>query len=243
MDAIFFLKASVPSGLPANVKGIQLDPVAYGFACGGADKYCSTAYSQLWQHLGGPTGSVIANLKKKYGIDGKVSFVGFSAAHGFLNPLLAHESPDAVVLVDATFGGGKDGYIKAAKAAAVGGPLLVSVTSDKGSTDALNNGDYAWRKFVLEPAGVTLSPAASAMTPPPSKGVSKLGNLWYYRYSDAELHHWDMGKILPSVVKSVLLPYLSGAGGGPPKKSVWPLVFTLAGAYLAWRAFSRRAPT
>ena len=241
MDAIFFLKAGVPSGLPPNVKGIQLDPVTYGFSCGGADKYCSTAYSQLWQHLGGAAGGVIAKLKAQYGIDGKVSFVGFSAAHGFLNPLLNHESPDAVVLVDATFGGGKDGYIKAAKAAAVGGPLLVSVTSDKGSTDALNNGDYAWRKFVLEPAGMTLSPTSPVSPmPPPSKGVSSLGNLWYYRYSDAEIHHWDMGKILPHVVKA----HLSGAvGKSGPKSSFLPVLIAVAGGYFVWRFFSRRTPT
>ena len=43
MDGLFFLKASVPKGLPEGVKGIQLDPVALGFECGGADKHCSTA--------------------------------------------------------------------------------------------------------------------------------------------------------------------------------------------------------
>jgi len=46
---IFFLKAT-PMNVP-GAKSVGLDPVAAGFACGGADKYCSTAFSNLYGSL------------------------------------------------------------------------------------------------------------------------------------------------------------------------------------------------
>lgn len=222
MDGIFFLKAGVPKGLPSSVKGVALDPVAMGFACGGADKYCSTAYSGMWQALGGPQGQVIPTLRKKYGIDGKVAFVSFSAGHGFMNPLLTRETPDAVVLLDSTFGGGKTGYVRAAQAAASGGPLLASVTSDKGTTDALSNGDYAWREFVLKPSGLSPEPASTlSPMPQPSEGSFSQGNLYYYRYSHAELPHTSMGKLLTPAVQAFVLPYFSGTLGARKFSKWW----------------------
>jgi len=213
VDAIFYLKATPVKGLPPSVKGVALDPVAMGFGCGGADAYCSTAYASMWAAFGGPAGQVIPYLRKKYGVDGRVAFVSFSAGHGMLNPLLQHETPDAVVLVDSTFGGGKTGYVKAAQAAANGGPLLVTATSDKGSTDALNNGDYAWREFVLKPAGLLGMPAGQvrAPMPAPDEGVFSQGNLYYYRYSHEQLPHTSMGKLLSPLVQAYVLPYWSGA--------------------------------
>lgn len=221
-DAIFYLKATPVHGLPPSVKGIALDPVAMGFGCGGADPYCSTAYASMWAALGGPAGQVIPTLRKKYGIDGRVAFVSFSAGHGLANPLLARETPDAVVLVDSTFGGGKTGYVKAAQSAANGGPLLVTATSDKGTTDALQNGDYAWRKFVLDPAGLLGMPAGEVRPPmpAPSEGVYNQGNLYYYRYSHVELPHTSMGKLLSPLVQAYVLPYWSGALGSQ-KKIAW----------------------
>ena len=242
MDGIFFLKSSVAKDLPSNVKGIALDPVALGFACGGSDKYCSTAYSQMWQHYGS-----VAKLRSKYGIDGKVSFVSFSAGHGFLAPLLNSDKDradtSAVILLDSTFGYGPPGYIKTAKDAAAGKMLLVSATSDKGSTDAMNNGDYAWRQLVMKPSGLTLSesPSRSPM-PPPSKGVARSGDLWYYRYADAELHHWDMHKILPNVLDAHLLPYLRGDrdGSGVGGWMYWALgLLTLGAGFVLWRRGER----
>lgn len=212
MDAVFYLKATPPKGVfGPEVKQVALDPVAMGLGCGGADAYCSTAYSSMWSALGG-AGNVIPALRKKYGVTGRVAFVGFSAAHGFLNPLLNSESPDAVVLLDATFGGGKNGYVRAAKSAAEGGPLFAVATSDKGTTDALNNGDFAFREFVLEPAGLLSMPTATAVAPAPAPkgGVSRKGNLWYYRYADAQVHHWEMGKIMSPFLRGTLAPYWSG---------------------------------
>lgn len=238
-DGVFFLKSGVPKNLPASIRGIELDPTAYGFACGGADKLCSTAYSQLWQHLGGSSGGVIAKLKAKHGVDGRVAFVSFSAGHGFLNPLLKHESPDAVILLDSTFGGGKDGYVRAAKAAASGGPLLVSVTSDKGTADALNNGDYAWREFVLKSAGLSLAPrGAVPPMPTPAGGVSGAGNLWYYRYTHAQVPHTSMGKLTSDVISAHLIPYW----GAKKSENVfwWALGAGLAAAG-AWWAWSNRS--
>lgn len=239
MDGLFFLKSSVPKGLPSNIKGIQLDPVALGFACGGSDKYCSTAYSQMWQHYGS-----VAALRSKYNIDGQVAFVSFSAGHGFMAPLLNSDKDRsdvaAVVLLDSTFGYGPPGYIKAAHDAVAKKMLLVSVTSDKGTTDAGNNGDYAWRQLVLKPSGLSLdSTSPKSPMPTPKEGVTRSGDLWYYRYTDAQLHHWDMHKILPNVLDAHLLPYLrgerdddSGVGGW----MYWALgLLTLGAGFLLWR--------
>lgn len=241
MDGVFFLKA-MPSKLPAGVKGIALDPPALGFSCGGVDPRCSTAYSQMWQHFGGSSG-VVKNLRKLYGIDGRVAFVGFSAAHGFLNPLLNNDADrgdtSAVFLMDATFGGGKDGYVKAAKDASAGRLLLVTTTSNTG-------GDASWRQFVWDVA----KPLASAVAavppmPAPSGGVKRAGKLWYYRYVDAkggtELPHWEMGKILPNVVQAHLIPYWGGSGVSSSKFDVVSVLLTLGGVYLSWRFLSRRA--
>lgn len=220
MDGIFYLKSSPPKGVLPNAKHIALDPVAMGFGCGGADAYCSTAYSSMYSALGG-AGNVLPTLRKKYGIDGRIAIVSFSAGHGMMNALLQHESPDAVLLLDSTFGGGKTGYIKAAEKAASGGPLLATVTSDKGTTDALNNGDYAWRKFVLEPAGLTLSSASSQPPMPAGATVTRKGNLWYYKYPDAKLHHWDMGKVLKPFLEATLVPYWAGSLSSKSSRPVW----------------------
>jgi hypothetical protein len=212
-DAIFFLKSSVPKGLPANVKGIQLDPVALGFECDGTDKHCSTAYSQMWSHYGSTDA-----LRSKYGIDGKIAFVSFSAGHGFMAPLLNSDKDRAdvtsVLLLDSTFGYGPPGYVKAAHDAVAGKLQLVSVTSDKGTTNAGNDGDYAWRQLVLKPSGISMGsePARSPM-PAPALGVQRAGDLWYYRYKDAEIHHWDMYKLLSPTLDAHVLPYLRGERG------------------------------
>jgi hypothetical protein len=243
-DGVFFLKAS-PIALPEGVKGIALDPPAFGISCPGSDPRCSTAYSQLWHYLGGNAGAV-ANLKKKFGIDGRVAFVGFSAAHGFLNPLLANDddraATSAVLLLDATFGGGKTGYVKAAKDAAANKMLFAVATSDKGSKDALNNGDYAWQEFVWKlanPVAMTASPVPPM--PTPGEGVQRAGGLWYYRYKDSEIHHWNMGKLLPSFVEAHLLPYWRGATttSSSGKSLLIPLVLSGLGMYLTWRWLSR----
>lgn len=241
-DVVFFLKAGVPKDLPAGVKGVVLEPPASCF-CGGTDKYCSSAYSCLWQSLRDSSGRVIPNLRKKYNVDDKIAFAAFSAAHGFMNPLLNNDADradtSAVFLFDAVFGGGKDGYVKAAKDAAAGKLLLVSVTSDKGTTDALNNGDYAWRKHVLEPAGLASisSTSASAPVPTPAGGVFRAGELWYYRFMHSELPHWEIGKILGPAIRAHLGSYLSGgSAGSKPFPWTWVLGGVAAAAWLfAWK--------
>lgn len=232
MDALFYLKAAPLKGVLPNAKHVALDPVAMGLGCGGADAYCSTAYSQMFSALGG-AGNVLSTLRKKYGVDGRIAFVGFSAAHGFLNPLLLHESPDAVLLLDATFGGGKTGYVRAAKSAAAGGPLLAVVTSDKGTKDPLNNGDYAWQTQVLQPAGLSPSSTSPRAPMPPGAVAFREGNLWYYKYPDAKLHHWDMGKVLKPFVEATLVPYWSGALGSGGSRPVWFEVLAALGAAAA----------
>jgi hypothetical protein len=89
----------------------------------------------------------------------------------------------------------------------------------------LNNGDYAFRQFVLEPAGLLSMPSASAVSPAPvpGEGTFRKGNLWYYRYKDAEIHHWDMGKILKPFLQATLVPYWSGklSSGSSTSRPLW----------------------
>lgn len=249
-DGCFFLKSVPPKGVfPEGVKLVALDPVAMGFGCGGPDAYCSTAYAEMWGALGGKAG-VVPTLRKKYGVDGRVAFVSFSAGHGFLNPLLETESDHmqvgAVLLLDSTFGGGKAGYVTAAKHAASGGMLLAAATSDKGTKDPLTNGDYAWRKFVLEPAG--LSPPAISNIPPmpaPDLGVFRQGGLIWFRYSHAELPHTSMHKVLTPLIKATLLPYWAGSlstGKGAPGwlKTLVTVAVLGLGGWATWRVLSRR---
>jgi hypothetical protein len=227
-DAVFFLKATPTKveGLPPDTKVIGLDPVAMGLGCGGEDPYCSTAYANMWGALGGK-GGVMPTLRKKYGVTGRVAFVSFSAGHGFMNPLLSNDADrndvSAVLLLDSTFGGGKTGYVKAAIDAAYGKRLLATATSDKQSKDPLQNGDYAWREYVLKPAD--LNPPASTPRPPmptPAEGVFQQGALIYYRFSHAQLPHTSMGKIQKQFMQATLVPYWQGAiGGSGPGGSTW----------------------
>lgn len=235
MNGIFFLKAPVVT-VP-GAKGIALDPVALGFACGGVDKYCSTAYSQMWSYYGG-AGNVVAALRKKYGIDGTVSFVAFSAAHGFMNPLLNADVDRAdiaaVILMDASFGGGKTGYVKAAQDAAAGKLTLVSATSNTG-------GDESWQT-VLQQAGIAGSPTSPVPPmPAPKGGVTRAGNLWTYRY-DGEPPHWKFGELQKPVIDAYLGPNAPGGGTTKGSSSWWPALLAVGagvGAYYWWTRRNR----
>lgn len=203
MRYVFFLKSVPPKQAPAGVKYVAIDPPQQ-FMCGGTDPRCSSAYSAFILSLKDASGRYLPRFKEKYAPDATgLAFVGFSAAHGFLNPLLNNDQDlaeiDAVYLMDATFGGGKSGYVKAAQRAAAGGMLLVSTTSHTG-------GDEAFRDHVLAPAGLLgIAPTAAASPmPSPSGGAWRIGDLWYYRFVNAsggtELPHWEMHKIQAEVL-------------------------------------------
>lgn len=250
-DVLFFLKAFPPKvEWPSDAKAIVLDPPE---KCGGADPLCSSAYSRLAASLKDADGRIIPNLLKRHKVEGSTpSFVGFSAAHGFLNPLLGNAADraaiKAVILMDATFGGGKTGYVAAAQDASHGKPLLVSVTSDKGSTDPLSNGDFAWREYVLKPAGLLNMPPTSPVPPMPnpSEGVFKQSNLWYYRYAHAQYAHQNLGQLMKPVVEAHLLPYLTVSGGGITPgggsrgTSILPIIAAVAAFAAAIAAFAAR---
>jgi len=249
-DGVLFLKATPPSKVawPAGTKLVGLDPASLGFVCGGEDKYCSTAYANFYSSFKDGSGRVTPNIRKKYGIDGKLVFVSYSAGLGFVSPLLNNDADRGdvagVVLMDSTFGSGYTGYQKAAKDAAAGKFNLVSVTSDKGSTDSHMNGDYAFREAVLKPAGLIDLPAASAVPPmpKPGEGVFNQGALWYYRYKDAEYPHQSLGKLLAPVSEAHVLPWLSGASvssgaasGTSPLLTLGVIAGLAGGAYLVTR--------
>lgn len=234
-DGAFFLKAPVPKDLPPGTKGIGLEPSDYGFECGGKDIRCSTAYAQMWQHFGGSSG-VVKRLRQKYGIDGRVAFVGFSAALGFLQPLLNNDADRAdiaaVFLIDSTFGTSYPGYVKAAKDAAAGKMTLVTTTSNTG-------GDAAWQKAVLAPSGLSLSRTSPVPPmPEPSGGVYNSGDLWYYKFVDAkggtELPHWEMGKTLSPVLRAHLWREAPDRGTSRLKLVFLGLTLAAGLVYLFW---------
>jgi hypothetical protein len=244
-DVVFFLKSPVPKGASAILPGaklIAIDPPA-SLMCGGSDPRCSTAYSNMWQWLRGSDGRVMPNLLAKYapGISvNRVAFVGFSAAHGFLNPLTNNdadrEAISALLLLDATFGGGKSGYVKFVEDAARGERLLVTTTSNTG-------GDESWKPVWKEASvrvGDTSEPvSARSPMPEPSGGVWRLGqDAYYYRFVDAkgqtELPHWEMHHITNAVLEAHLAPYWSAVR--------WPMIvggaIAVAGAAAAWRIYN-----
>lgn len=236
-DVIFFLKSPAPKQIndlkwSTPIKTVVIDPPE-SLKCGGADKLCSTAYSNTWQYFRGADGRVLPNLLKHYvpGLDvGRVAFVGFSAAHGFLNPYANNDADragtDSFLMLDSVFGGGKTGYQKFARDAIRGDKMLVTSTSNTG-------GDDSWRQFVLDPvvaqtAAVPVRIGAKSPMPEPSGGAWRVGSrLYYYRFVDAkngtELPHWEMHKVLMPMIEAYLLPRWNG--------SIWP--YAIAGGLLA----------
>lgn len=244
-DVIFFLKSPVPKDAPAVFSGdtklIAIDPPS-GLMCGGSDPRCSTAYSNMWQWLRDGSGQAMPNLLKKYapGVNvGRVAFVGFSAAHGLLNPLANNDADrariSAYILLDASFGGGKTGYVKFTEDAARGDRLLATTTSNTG-------GDESWQavwKEAMARTGETPDPIdARSPMPQPSGGVWRLGrDAYYYRFVDAkggtELPHWEMSKVTTALLQAHLAPYWGGVS--------WPKfvggAVALAGAVVAWKIY------
>jgi hypothetical protein len=245
-DVVFFLKSSAPRGgedlpWPNPTKLIAVDPPA-ALMCGGTDPRCSSAYSRLYSSLRDSDGRVLPNFLARYakGIDvGRVAFVGFSAAHGFLNPLARNAADrsaiSAYLLLDATFGGGKDGYLSFARDAANGQRLLVTTTSHTGGDDAWR---IVWDQAIAMTGYVPERTVAKPPMPEPSGGVYQLGSeLYYYRYVDAqggsELPHWEMHKVLLPVLQAHLLSYWSG--WRVPWQVIAGLALAGAGAYAAYR--------
>lgn len=246
-DVIFFLK-SVPTAAikalpwPRETKLVALDPGSLG--CEGADRLCSSAYSRMWQAYGGPDGRFVDTMLQRNKISDpeRVAFLGFSAAHGLLNPLANNDRDrsmiSAYVLLDASFGGGKTGYTKFVTDAARGERMLVTTT-------AFTGGDESWAP-VWAAAESALGEQAKTIEarppmPSPSGGAQQLGKLaFYYRYVNAqgqgELPHWEMHKVQTEIVSAYLLPYWRGElGGGFPWKKVAGGAILTAGAYGAYR--------
>jgi hypothetical protein len=252
-DVCFFLKAfpgAELSRLPWKrpTKMLAVDPTAW--FCGGVDPRCSSAYSGMYAaHAASGGGNAMPSFLATHakGLDvGRVAFLGHSAAHGFLAPLLANDADrarvDAVLLLDATFGGGKAGYVKMGVDAVAGRKLFVTTTANTG-------GDCSKASYqdVLAPAQCVPPQAVGGWVPvfnqivqqtgatpkriptlppmpEPSGGVTKLGDsLYWWRFVNAtggsELPHWEQGKVTNKLVTATLLPYWNGemkGGGGIP---------------------------
>src|SRR3989304_3672672 len=190
-DVVFFLKtwgtaATKALPWPGSVRLIGIDPPA-GSTGGGAEKLCSTACSCLWQSVRGADGRALPGFLARYakGVQvGRVAFVGFSAAHGFLNPLLNNDADragiSAVVMMDTCFGGGKTGFQKALRDAAAGRMLYATMTSHDGSpwksASDLQSGTFCFEKNVRGPTGLAAKPVPPrAPAPTPSGGAFQIG--------------------------------------------------------------------
>lgn len=262
-DVIFYLKAMASQAeadldWPGPILLIGLDPVAMGLGCGGTDKYCSTAFSNMWQALRGPDGSVMDRLLAKYakGVKvNRVAFLGFSAAHGFLNPMLANDADrartSAVVMMDTCFGGGKTGFIKALQDAAAGKMLYATLTSHQagmkvGSAGILQSGTECFEQQVLVPSGLKPSPvAARAPMFEPKGGAWRIGELgfWLRGTDDAghvDVPHYNLGsKQQRAMLEAYLLPYWQGELGGMPWEMKVGAALALGGvaaAYYIWNS-------
>jgi hypothetical protein len=241
-DVVFFLKSMATSAVralpwPRPTVFVNLDPGP--LSCGGEDRLCSAAYTRLWQSLRDSRGQVMPTLLGRYarGVSvGRVAFVGFSAAHGFLNPLADNPADramiDAYVLMDATFGGGKTGYASIALDAVRGRRLVVTTTSNTGGDDGWQ---LVWQRVLAAAHQQPKRVEARSPMPEPSGGAYRLGSsLYWLRYVNAqggtELPHWEMGSVLAPMIAAYLIPYWQGGLG-------FPIGHLLAGAALAGGAY------
>lgn len=232
-DVVFYLKAfpgQRERSLPwkTDVKLIGLDPGSMGIACEGSDRLCSTAFSRMHQALKSPSGTVMPNLLSRFARGlavERVAFVGFSAAHGFLNPLLANDDDramtNAVLMLDTCFGGGKTGFQKALRDSSKGRMLSVWVTSHDGSpwerASLVQSGTHCFETQVLQPTGLDARRLEACPITPTPVGCFKVGGssslAWWLRYVEgtkAQLPHWELGKLQAPVVEAFLLPWLNG---------------------------------
>lgn len=255
-DCVFFLKtfptaATKALPWPGPVRLIGIDPPA-GCMCGGADKLCSTAYSCMWQSSRTADGRALPGFLARYakGVQvGRVAFVGFSAAHGFLNPLLNNDvdraAVSAVIMMDTCFGGGKTGFQKALRDAAAGRLLYATLTSHDGapwkSASDLQSGTFCFERNVLAPSGLRAeSTAPRPPAPQPSGGAYQIGELGYWlRFADAagksELPHYQIRTTHQDMMLAAyLIPYWKGELGGFPWR--WVVLGAAAGAALAYGA-------
>jgi hypothetical protein len=263
-DVVFFFKTFPDAGTkalpwPGPVRLIGVDPPA-GCLCGGSDKLCSSAYSCMWQSLRGADGRALPGLLARYakGVTPKrVALVGFSAAHGILNPLLNNDADrravSAAILIDTCFGGGKTGFQKSLKAGASGEQLFVTMTSHDGSpwksADDLHSGTLCFERNVLAPTGLQpklVEVRAPAL--PPSGGTFRIGsNAYWLRYANAagktELPHYEIRvKHQNALLAAYLLPYWRGElGGGLPTWAYGALgAAAVGGGYYAWSRWKKR---
>jgi hypothetical protein len=51
--------------------------------------------------------------------------------------------------------------------------------------------------------------------------VTRKGNLWYYKYPDSQIHHWDMGKYTKPFMEATLVPYWAGSLTSGGSKPIW----------------------
>lgn len=264
-DVVFYLKAAASQAeadldWPGPILLIGLDPVSMGLGCGGTDKYCSTAFSSMWQALRGPDGSVMDRLLAKYvkGVKvNRVAFLGFSAAHGFLNPMLNNDSDrartSAVVMMDTCFGSGKTGFIKALQDAAAGKMLYATLTSHQsgmkvGSAGVLQSGTECFEQQVLAPSGLKAEPVEAR--PPmfePKGGAWQIGKsgFWLRGTDDAghvDVAHYNLGsKQQRAMLEAYLLPYWKGElGGAVPWQMMAGAALALGGAAAAYYIWSSR---
>jgi len=222
LNLVFFLKAMATNAVralpwPSGTSFVELDPGPLG--CTGEDRLCSSAYTRLWQSFQDSNGEAMPGLIRRYGggdPSPRVAFVGFSAAHGFLNPIATNDADrskiDAFILMDATFGGGKNGYAKFGAEAARGERLLATTTSNTGGDDGWQ---MVWQNVLAQTGKSPSRVSARPPMPEPSGGTYRLGSsLYWLRFVNAqggtELAHWNMGNVLSPMLEAYLIPYWKG---------------------------------
>jgi len=257
-DLVFYIKGS---------KQADMDRIAWPSATKVIPVYegdPSTLYSALASNLRDTNGRILPNFLSRYarGITpGRIAFAGFSAAHGFLNPLLAQAEDraaiSAVLLMDATFDGfgakhGKSGYVAFGKEAAAGRKLLFTSTANTATWDPVNHrathltGSESFRLVWDDVAAATGKSASEADVRPPLPapvgGAYRMGNLFWYRYvnpdSTSQIDHVHQEGLAGEAMAAYLAPYWAGQLGGFP----WGLAAVLGAVATAtgWTLGRRR---
>lgn len=233
-DVVFFLKAMPNQAMrdlpwPKETKLIPLSPNVSGEPNG-------AHYAQLAASLKDADGRILPNLLSKYakGIDvERVAFVGFSAAHGFLDPYARNdadrEATSAYLLFDATFDGfgskhGKPGYVAFARDAAAGERLMVTTTANSATWDPVakkathltgnESWQLVWNDLLAEGWLAADDVGPRGDMPAADGGVHRINDLYWYEYvradGSSQIAHTEMGKLILPMLSAHLIPYWSG---------------------------------
>jgi hypothetical protein len=231
---------------PVTAKNLERVPwarptrvVVVGKGAGGS--VSSSAFGELAAELGPRPLDALAK-RNGFSLDSvdKVSLLGFSAAHGLMNPILAvpehRERISAVGAFDAYYtsqnGPPKPGYLAMAERACAGHSLMVVTTSDTAGPNYPSGSEAFGRLAKNLDLGPGQMPEGIQL-PPPATLKGRGGFVWA-DYRDAFKHVEHATKLAPAWSGKFLSPALARGDARSPSDGTGPFLFAVALLGFAW---------